>query len=54
MDHAEGHRRINVGKEVVVEKEWQKFRKSSSSSNRSSDDTMSVFDIILHCALSDI
>ena len=25
MDHAEGDRRINEGKEVVVEKEWQQF-----------------------------
>ena len=25
MDHAEGDRRINEGKEVVLEKEWQQF-----------------------------
>ena len=25
IDHAEGDRRINEGKEVVVEKEWQQF-----------------------------
>ena len=25
MDHAEGDRRINKGKEVVEEKEWQQF-----------------------------
>ena len=49
MDHTEGDRRINEGKDVVVEKEWQKFwRKSSNSSsnrssrNRSTVDTMSV------------
>ena len=39
MDHAEGDRRINEGKEVVVEKEWQQFW---NSSNRSTVDTMSV------------
>ena len=47
MDHAEGDRRINEGKEVVVEKEWQQFQKSksrsnSSGSNRSTVNTMSV------------
>ena len=25
MDRGEGERRINEGKEVVVEKEWQQF-----------------------------
>ena len=25
MDHAEGDRRMNEGKEVIVEKEWQQF-----------------------------
>ena len=25
MDYAEGDRKINEGKEVVVEKEWQQF-----------------------------
>ena len=44
MDHAEGDRRINEGKEVVVEKEWQPFQNSSSRSNSNSStvDTMSV------------
>ena len=43
MDHAEGDRRINKGKEVVVEKEWQQFQnRSNSSSKRSTVDTMSV------------
>ena len=50
MDHAEGDRRINEGKEVVVEKEWQQFRKSSNSSsnssNRSTVDTMSVLIVL--------
>ena len=44
MDHAEGDRRINEGKEVVVEEEWQQFwsnsSHNSSNSKRSSDDTM--------------
>ena len=44
IDHAEGNIRINEGKEVVVEKEWQQFWNSSySSSKRSTVDTMSVF-----------
>ena len=44
MDHAEGDRRINEGKEVVLEKEWQQFWKSSKSSNRSTVD-YEYFDI---------
>ena len=53
MDHAEEDRRINEGKEVVVEKEWQQFWNSNSSSNRSNSyskkrtvNTMSV--LIIH------
>ena len=46
MDHAEEDRRINEGKDVVVEKEWQQFwnsrSNSSNSSNRSTVNTMSV------------
>ena len=50
MDHAEGDRRINEGKEVVVEKECQQFQNSksrsnssnSSGSNRSTVNNMSV------------
>ena len=41
MDHAEGDRRINEGKEVVVEKEWQQFWSNSSNSSRNAIDTMS-------------
>ena len=36
IDHAEGDRRINEGKEVVVEKEWQQFRSNSSKSSSNS------------------
>ena len=32
---------------MVVEKEWQQFRKSNSSSKRSTVDTMSVFDSLM-------
>ena len=40
MDHAEGDRRINEGKEMVVEKEWQKFWNGTGVNI--SVDTMSV------------
>ena len=49
MDYAEGDRRINEEKEVVVEKEWQQFRKSNSSNSsrkRTTVDTMSAFEFI--------
>ena len=48
MDYADGDRRIIEGKEVVVEKEWQQFRRkssnsiNSSNSKRSTVNTMSV------------
>ena len=46
MDNAERDKRINEGKEVVVEKEWQQFRSNNSNSNSNSKrctvDTMSV------------
>ena len=42
MDHAEGDRRINEGKEMVVEKECQQFQSNSSNGKRSTVNTMSV------------
>ena len=47
MDHAEGDRRINEGKEVVVEKEWQQFWNTAvagvtAAGKQSTVDTMSV------------
>ena len=34
MDHTEGDRRINEGKEVVVEKEWQQFWNTAAAAVR--------------------
>ena len=45
MNYAEGDRRINEGKEVVVEKEWQQFWNAAAgvtAGKRSTVDTMSV------------
>ena len=46
MDYAEGDRRINEGKEVVVEKEWQQFWNTAAVTavRAVQCDTMSVFD----------
>ena len=49
MDHAEGDRRINEGKEVVVDKEWQQFWNTAvtaAAGKQSTVDTMSVLIII--------
>ena len=46
MDYPEGDRRINEGKEVVVEKEWQQFWNTAAAgvtAVRVQCDTMSVF-----------
>ena len=52
MDHAEGDRKINEGKEVILQKEWQKNWKSAvtaAAGKRSTVDTMSVLIIALRC-----
>ena len=48
MDYAEEDRRIDKGKEVVVDKKWQQFKRKSSNSTV---DTMSVSIIILKIIL---
>ena len=46
MDHAEGDRRVNEDKEVVVEKERQQFQNAAAVTvvGAVQCDTMSVFD----------
>ena len=47
MDYAEGDRRINEGNEVVVEKEWQQFRRKSSNSSKSKSSTVDTMSVLI-------
>ena len=47
MDHAEGDKRVNKGKYVVVEKEWQQFRSSNSSSSNRKRSTVDIMSILI-------
>ena len=46
LNHAEGDRRINEGKEVVVEKEWQQFWNTAAAAVRGVQFILGVYLII--------
>ena len=53
MDHAEGDRRINEGKEVVVEKAWQQFWRAVTAAVTGKQSTVDTLSVLIHRGVID-